>query len=55
MLIERDDIIRAAMDAMQQELDKIQTTHANEVRTMVERHNVLISEIKKKQWVSLIR
>lgn len=50
---DREDLIRIALDSMQQEVDIIQNAQAEQLRQIVDAHNVHISEIKKKQWVSM--
>lgn len=50
-IVDRDKIIKTAMDTMQQEIDRIQSLQAENLRSIVDTHNVHVSEIKKKQWV----
>lgn len=48
---DKDLMIRTVLEAMQLELDRTQSSHSEHLRSMVDAQNVLISEIKKKQWV----
>lgn len=36
------------------ELERLQAEHAKELRQLTDKHQQVISEIKKKQWVNLI-
>lgn len=51
---DREELIKVALDTMQQELDHSQSAQAEHIRGMVDAHNQHISETKKKQWVKNI-
>lgn len=49
---EKKDLIKAAMECMQTEIDRITNDHNEHLKKLFESHNAQISETKKKQWVS---
>lgn len=50
-IVDKDELMKMALDTMQQELDRSQSVQAEHLRAMVDAHNQHVSEIKKKQWV----
>lgn len=47
---DRDEMIKIAMDSMQQHVDTIVSTNNDHLKTLFETHNQQISDTKKKQW-----
>lgn len=48
---DKKDLIKTAMDCMQNEIDRITNDHNEHLKKLFESHNAQISETKKKQWV----
>lgn len=49
---DKKELIKTAMDCMQNEIDRITNDHNEHLKKLFESHNAQISETKKKQWVN---